>query len=107
LIQKKEYPLAAFSLEQAIQLRLKHFLGTKVGDFPRTHPIKSLIQECTSLCERLSQLERREGTINLLGDVDAAYIMSRYYPTIYTDEEVSNMRRLYEELVQVLDACLL
>jgi len=107
LIKDKEFPLAAFSVEQAIQLRLKHFLGVKTGDFPRTHSIKSLVQECSDLCPAVKEFQESDKKIiNLLGDIESAYIMSRYYPANYTETEVRNMLTVYEDLARMLDSCL-
>ncbi|AGT36154.1 hypothetical protein N186_09090 [Thermofilum adornatum] len=38
------YDIALFHLEQAVQLALKAYLLRTIGDFPRTHSIKDLVE---------------------------------------------------------------
>ena len=45
LLEKGGYTLAAFNLEQATQLYLKYYLFLKIGDYPRTHSLKELIDD--------------------------------------------------------------
>ena len=43
-IKETRWNSAAFHLEQACQLYLKYFLFKKIGDFPKTHPLRRLLK---------------------------------------------------------------
>lgn len=43
-IKESRWNSAAFHLEQACQLYLKYFLFKKIGDFPKTHPLRRLLK---------------------------------------------------------------
>ncbi|RLG40767.1 MAG: DNA-binding protein [Thermoproteota archaeon] len=81
-----DYDIASFLSEQAVQLYLKSLLLEKLGDYPRTHSIStllSIIKEIPS-CDRLMELLERSREIRLMED---AYIASRYLAREYTREE--------------------
>ena len=103
LLNKGDYALSAFNIEQAVQLELKHFIGTRLGDFPKTHSLKILFQECMKLCPSLKDFY--EANINLIGEIEDAYIMTRYYETKYEEREVRNMITFYVELSAELEKC--
>jgi HEPN domain-containing protein len=42
-LDSKDYDLASFLSEQAVQLHLKSILLEEIGDYPRTHSISILI----------------------------------------------------------------
>ena len=99
-----EYNLAAFNVEQAMQLMLKYFLAVKVGDFPRTRSLRRLFREARSLCPRLWEFYEKYASV--VGNIESAYIASRYYPTRFERVEVEEMLEVYAEFVGVLEECL-
>jgi len=50
IMERDKFALAAFNIEQAVKLELKYFIGSRLGDFPRTHSLKTLFQECLKVC---------------------------------------------------------
>ncbi|RLI89634.1 MAG: hypothetical protein DRO65_03930, partial [Candidatus Altiarchaeales archaeon] len=72
LLNEQEYKLAAFEIEQSLQLYLKYFLARKIGDFPKTHSLKRLFEECIRFCPEIKKLF--EDNINTIGDIEGAYI---------------------------------
>ena len=104
LFEKGEFKLSAFNTEQAVQLYLKHLLAEKVGDFPRTHSLKRLFREAGSLCPKLFKMLEENSA--LIGDLESAYIGSRYYPMEYLESEVRQMIELADEIKEVTRECL-
>lgn len=95
----KDYDLAAFLFEQAVQLYLKSVLLEKVGDYPRTHSLSTLL----SLLKRapgteglVELLERRRVELGLMED---AYIASRYLVREYSEEEAKVLMSLAREVL--------
>ncbi|RLG39479.1 MAG: DNA-binding protein [Thermoproteota archaeon] len=104
LLEQGEYNLAAFNLEQAMQLMLKYLLASRLGEFPRTHSLRRLFREIKDLCPRL--WEFYEDNASVVGNVESAYIASRYYPVDFQEVEVREMLSAYEEFLEVLRGCL-
>ncbi|MCD6244798.1 MAG: HEPN domain-containing protein [Candidatus Korarchaeota archaeon] len=96
-----DYDIASFLSEQAVQLYLKSLLLEKLGDYPRTHSIStllSIIKEIPS-CDRLMELlERSRTEIRLMED---AYIASRYLAREYTREEAEVLVNLAKEVLKL------
>ena len=103
LLNKGDYALSAFNIEQAAHLELKHFIGTRLGDLPKPHSLKSLFQECIKLCPTLKEFY--ETNVNLIGEIEDAYIMTRYYETKYEEREVKNMITFKAQLSPELEKC--
>lgn len=92
--------LAAFLSEQAMHLFLKSVLLEKIGDYPRTHSISTIlsilkrIEECKELVEFL---ERRRAEVGLMED---AYIAARYLVREYSEEEARSLVNLAKEVLK-------
>ncbi len=96
------FDIAAFSLEQAVQLLLKYKLLVVAGDYPRTHSVRRLFRLLLEYV-RDSDLESFYlENINVVGDLESAYIAARYLPVEFEEREVGNMlefvKRLFERL---------
>lgn len=92
----QKFDLCIFHLEQATQLFLKSFLLRKIGDFPKTHELLELFNECEKVEEKLKEIKKRNLlVISLLRD---AYIASRYLPRSYSKEECEVAFKLWKEL---------
>ena len=99
------YDLAAFSLEQALQLFLKAKLLSCGVDYPRTHSIRALLE----MLQEVSSEEKRHTIRRLLdcylmefGVLEDAYITSRYVMREFRIEEVERLARVVEEVVKDL-----
>ena len=89
IFEKKIFNLSAFNIEQAIQLYLKFLLDEKAGYFPKTHSLKVLFKEATKIFPEIKQIY--EQNINLISDIESAYITSRYYDISFDEIQVKNM----------------
>ena len=104
LFHKGELNLAAFNIEQAMQLYLKYLLAVKLGDYPKTHSLRRLFKEAGQMCPKLEEFYRINA--NVIGNIESAYIMSRYFPVDYTIHEVEEMLRVLERFMRVVEECL-
>lgn len=96
------FDIAAFNLEQAVQLLLKYKLLVVAGDYPRTHSVRRLFRLLLEYV-RDSDLESFYlENINVVGDLESAYIAARYLPVEFEEREVGNMlefaKKLFERL---------
>lgn len=103
-VKENETDLAAFNAEQAAQLLLKYFLFMKVGDYPKTHSLKTPFKEVVKVFPKLRKTF--EENINLIGDMESAYIGARYLPFGYLEEEVRRMIKFVEMLKREIDEAL-
>ena len=75
------YDLAAFSLEQALQLFLKARLLAEGIDYPRTHSVRALLEILSEVVGEDKKVVIRgvlEKYLMELSVLEDAYIMSRY-----------------------------
>jgi HEPN domain-containing protein len=101
--EKGEFALSAFSIEQAVQLQLKYFLWSKLGDFPKTHKLSELFDDSSKLCSRLGEVY--DQSVSLVSGIEDAYIMTRYFDKEYKKTEVEAMIQFYRVLVSELKKC--
>ncbi len=101
-IDRGFYDLAAFSLEQSLQLFLKACLLKLGVDYPRTHSVRRLLEIVAEVsgASEVRELLRRFAVE--LGALEDAYISSRYVAREYTKEEVEKLRRVVEEVKRVV-----
>ncbi len=86
------YDIALFHLEQAVQLSLKAYLLKTLGDFPRTHSIKDLVELSEDSClVKLS--EEKWYVIDILED---AYTGARYFLRSYGEREYNEAKNFVE-----------
>jgi HEPN domain-containing protein len=102
-LDEKEYALAAFDVEQAVQLILMDFLGSRLGDFPKAHSLKVLFDGCSKLCPTLAKIY--ESSVTSVSNIEDAYIMARYFDKDYSEAEVRKMLQFYLDLVAELKKC--
>ncbi len=103
-ISRKKWFLAAFHLEQACQLYLKYYLFKKLGDFPKIHSLAELLRELEKIYPKnKKRIEKmRKDKASVIGDLDQAYITSRYLPVEFNQFQVENMLAFTEELIKFL-----
>ncbi len=101
-IDRGFYDLAAFSLEQSLQLFLKACLLKLGVDYPRTHSVRRLLEIVAEVsgASEVKELLRRFAVE--LGALEDAYISSRYVAREYTKEEVEKLLRVVEEVKRVV-----
>ncbi len=105
LIESGIYDIAAFNIQQFVELYLKYTLFKKVGDYPKTHSIKRLMKEIGKASGKIDAIEEfmREN-IDRISNVENAYITSRYIPSEFEKIEVENMLKLAKKIREVVDA---
>jgi len=102
-IQKKRYFLAAFSFEQAAQLYLKYCLFAKLKDFPKIHEISKLLKEIGNAYNKKDQIEKfLKENASVIGDLEQAYITSRYLPIDFNQYQVKEMESFIKRLKNFL-----
>lgn len=84
------YDLAAFHIEQALQLYTKYILAKEIGYFPKTHSLTRIFRELSKINEDFMNFYREK-------DIEDAYILSRYFPREYSKTEVEAMISVLEE----------
>lgn len=98
-LNSRDYDLAAFLSQQAVQLFLKSVLLERVGDYPRTHSLStllSLLKRAPGVEGLVKLLEMRRVELGLMED---AYIASRYLVREYSEEEARVLVSLAEEVL--------
>jgi HEPN domain-containing protein len=97
------YDLAAFSLEQPLQLFLKSKVLAEGVDYPRTHSVRTLLEILSDLVP-----EDKESTIKSilenylleLGMLEDAYITSRYAMREFTKQEAEKLTKAVKEIMK-------
>ena len=101
-IDRGFYDLAAFSLEQALQLSLKAHLLKLGVDYPRTNSVRKLLRMIYRVTVRKEVEELLSRFSVELGALEDAYITSRYVARDYSLEEVEKLRMVVEEVKRVV-----
>ncbi len=98
LIEEGEYDLAVFNLEQYCQLMLKYKLLLKKGSYPRTHSLRRLIRELSWFNKEILVLVNDVKNLHYIARLEEAYIVSRYLPITYEENEVRDLLKFVEEV---------
>jgi len=104
-LEKGFYGLAAFSLEQSLQLFLKAKVLERGVDYPRTHSIRRLLEILSEVVEREISNVLRELVDKYsleLASIEDAYITSRYIPREFRREEVLRLKGVVDEVIEVV-----
>ena len=104
-LEKGFYGLAAFSLEQSLQLFLKAKVLERGVDYPRTHSIRRLLEILSEVVEREISNVLRELVDKYsleLASIEDAYITSKYIPREFRREEVLRLRGVVDEVIEVV-----
>ncbi len=100
LLEEGIYDLAAFNLQQAVELFLKYRLFLLLGEYPRTHSIKRLLREIGKTVGKEKEVERfMNENIDRISNLENAYITSRYIPTEFERKEVENMLEVARKVI--------
>ncbi len=101
--EKNRYDIAAFNVEQAVQLYAKTKLLEMVGEFPRTHNIVTLFREISRVF-RGEEIEKFvKENIGMLTKLSDVYITSRYYLREFYEEEVKELIEFAYKVRRLLD----
>ena len=101
--QKEMYPLAAFDLGQACQLYLKYYLFLKLRRYPKTHSLRELLQGIGKVYKKQKAIDKIiKENVNIIADLEEAYITSRYLPAEFFKEQVKNMKKFTRDLIKFL-----
>jgi len=104
-LEKGFYGLAAFSLEQALQLFLKAKMLERGVDYPRIHSVRRLLELLSEVVEKEFSRVLRELVEKYsleLASIEDAYITSRYIPREFRRGEVLRLKRVVDEVVDVV-----
>jgi len=101
--KNKDFEISAFNFEQAAQLYLKYTLFLLIGDFPKTHQLRKLMEEIIKVTgeKKLSKLLNEQQ--NVISDLELAYLTSRYLPTTFYEKQVKNMENFVAKLKKILE----
>ncbi len=99
--ERGDYDLVLFHVEQAIQLYAKYLLYRKLGDFPKTHSIVSLLRDLSRIYESKELESFVNSRIELLYLLEESYITSRYIPREYDLEIAKRALELGKKLLEV------
>lgn len=101
-IEKGFYDLTAFSLEQSLQLFLKAYLLKLGVDYTRTHSSRKLLEmiyEITKFEVIKDLVQKFSIELAFLEDI---YITSRYISREFTLNEVSRLKKVIDEVIEVV-----
>jgi len=104
-IFKKEWFLAAFHLEQVCQLYLKYCLFKELGDYPKIHSLDELFRELKKVYpkkeKKIEKIQKDEASV--IGDINQAYITSRYLPVEFNKFQIEKMLKFTLGLIKFLE----
>lgn len=95
--KKGEYNFAMFFVEQFFQLILKYIIGKRYGDFPKTHSLKILFE----LTKDEDTIKFYRNNVDILRDIELAYIASRYFDVEYSKSSAENSLELAKKFMEV------
>jgi len=102
-IKKKRYFISAFNFEQSAQLYLKYCLFLKIKDFPKIHEIDILLREIGKAYKKEKEVDKfLKENASVIGDLNQAYITSRYLPVEFSFYRVEKMKEFVEKLFNFL-----
>ena len=99
----ENYDISCFLSEQAAQLHLKSVLLEEVGDYPRTHNKRTLLMEVSKSfgSGRIREFTRKN-RLRLIA-LEDAYVIARYAPTTYSEEDAEDMINLAGETITLTE----
>jgi len=100
--QNKRYDLAAFNIEQAVQLHVKTKLLELTGEFPRTHNLVVLLRQLSSVFKQKEVEEFSKNEMEALTKLADIYITARYYTREFYEAEVRNLFTFADKIRELL-----
>ena len=78
---------------------LKYCLFVKLKDFPKIHEINELLKEISKAYNKKKQIENfLKENASVIGDLQQAYITSRYRPLDFNQYQVKKMQSFIKRL---------
>jgi HEPN domain-containing protein len=102
-IEKGHNDSASFLADQAVQLYLKSCLLQVVGDYPRTHGIRNLIDELLQSTHSMKVSEFTKENRAGISSLEDACIMARYTMKEYDEETSSDAVKLAEQIMGLVE----
>lgn len=104
LLHEDVLDIAAFNIQQFVELYLKYKLFLLAGDYPKTHSIKRLLKDIGKLGKKETELSNfMKENIDGISNIENAYITSRYIPSDFERVEVENMLKLSKKIKEFVD----
>jgi len=100
--QNKRYDLAAFNIEQAVQLHVKTRLLELTGEFPRTHNLVVLLRQLSSVFKQKEVEQFTKSEMESLTKLADIYITARYYTREFYEAEVRNLFTFADKIRELL-----
>ncbi len=100
--ENKDYDLAMFHIEQAMQLMIKAKMLDLKGYFERSHSLRKLLGDLKKIEKGKKLEEFLKNYKKELRDLERAYITSRYYFEEFFREEVERAFKALDELHEIL-----
>jgi len=101
--KEKYYNLAAFHLEQSCQLYLKYYFALRAKQYPKTHSLEELLKGLGKIYHKEKEVEKLlEENASIIGDLEQAYLTSRYLPVEFSKKRIENMFNFLEKLIEFL-----
>jgi len=103
-LERGQNNLAALDLEQATQLYLKYYLFLKLKDYPQTHSLEELLEGLKKAYpnKKLEIDKILKDRASTIGDLEQAYITSRYLPAEIGKNRIEKMQEFCKELINFL-----
>jgi len=101
-LKRDDYDLAMFHIEQACQLIVKAKLLDLTGYFEKTHSLRKLLGDLSSVLKEGEIEKFVNENWNTLRNLEFAYIASRYLPEEFKRDEVEEALRVYKKLWEIL-----
>lgn len=100
---KGDYEISAFELEQSAQLYLKYTMAKLIGDFPKTHSLRKLLQDVHKVTKNDEILTFLTNNENVIADLEESYLTSRYLPAEFSKNQVEKMIKCVQLLKELLN----
>ena len=99
-LERGDYDLVLFHVEQFIQLYSKYLIYKRIGDYPKTHQIVRLLRDLSRVYDNNDLKDFLSENLETLYLLEEAYISSRYLPREY-DREIAD--RVLETADRILE----
>ena len=103
LNKEKKFNLAAFNLEQAVQLWVKYLIGKRIGDWPKTHYLSELIPQLAKAYEKKEMLDYYKQNELFFDSLEDAYFTSRYFPKEFSESLVLELLEKSKEFLKLTE----
>jgi len=99
-----DYDLAAFNLEQSLQLLLKAKLLEGGVEFSKIHGLRRLFLMLGESINKLEKFKKFEARYSLeFASLEDAYITARYFPREFKKEELERLKKFVEEVEKFVE----